>query len=118
MNEITFFDKVRELGIKYDHHATDLYIPVNSVTRELLKEYGIKASMFKSNLDEDKGSLWYDVPFRYLPEWYNKPNVKVNGYQIRFNDFWNEWQVSHDDIGANLFRSNSFNDCQEFAEKG
>jgi len=42
----------------------------------------------------------------------------VNGYKIRFNSMWDEWQVSHDNIGANLFRSKNFNHCKEFAEKG
>lgn len=45
-------------------------------------------------------------------------NIIVNGYKIRFNSMWNEWQVSHNDIGANLFLSDSFSDCCEFAEKG
>lgn len=116
--KMELFDKVRELGIKYDSHYSDLYLPVNPQTSALLKEYGITASTFKYNLDEDKGSLWYDVPFHYLPYWYNKTGVKINGYQVRFNSMWDEWQVSHDEIGANLFRSNSFNDCNEFAQKG
>lgn len=118
LEKMQLFDKVRELGIKYDSHCSDLYLPVNSQTSELLKEYGIQASTFKSNLDEDKGSLWYDVPFRYLPYWYNNPNIRVNGYKIRFNEFWDEWQVSHDDIGANLCNSKDFNVCFEYAMKG
>ena len=45
-------------------------------------------------------------------------NIMVNGYKIRFNSMWDEWQVSHEDIGANLFLSKNFNHCKEFAEKG
>lgn len=45
-------------------------------------------------------------------------NIKVNGYKIRFNSMWNEWQTSHDGIGANLCNSKDFNVCVEYAEKG
>lgn len=45
-------------------------------------------------------------------------NIMVNGYKIRFNSFWDEWQVSHDDIGANLCNSKDFKVCFEHAIKG
>lgn len=44
--------------------------------------------------------------------------IMINGYKIRFNSIWDEWQVSHDNIGANLFLSKNFSHCKEFAEKG
>ena len=65
----SIFAEVVSLGIPYDNHATDLYIPVTDQTTRLLKKYGIKADKFKSNID---GKIWYDVPFAYDPEWENK----------------------------------------------
>ena len=28
-----------------------------------------------------------------------KYNFVVNGYQIKYNDFWGKWQVYHSEIG-------------------
>jgi len=72
------FNEVKELGIKYDSHYSDLYIPVNAQTRELVKKYLSSpidgkpnhcVSTFHSNLSEEKGQLWYDLAFQYLPYW-------------------------------------------------
>lgn len=62
------YDKVITLGIEYDHHESDLYIPVNDQTKRLMKdfEYRILSKVFKSNID---GSPWYEIPFAYTPWW-------------------------------------------------
>jgi hypothetical protein len=41
----------------------------------------------------------------------------VNGYKIRFNSFFNEWQVSHDEIGrCEEFKTEA--EATEYAKKG
>lgn len=41
----------------------------------------------------------------------------VNGYRIRFNPLWKEWQVSHDEIGpCGEFQTEA--EAIEVAEKG
>ena len=42
----------------------------------------------------------------------------VNGYGISFNPFWDEWQIDHDDIGANIANFKNLFDAIEFAQKG
>lgn len=49
------------------------------------------------------------------------PNEKpffVNGYEIKFNPYWNEFQVSHYLIGANIAAFETITEAVEFAEKG
>jgi hypothetical protein len=57
-------------GIPVESHCSDLYIPVNEITRKLVAEYaaagGTRAETFTSNID---GKRWYDVPFAYSPYW-------------------------------------------------
>jgi len=51
----------------------------------------------------------------------NKEQLKeifVNDYEIRFNPFWNTFQVSHDNIGANIAEFNTLQEAKEFCEKG
>lgn len=116
------FDKVIDLGIKYDSHYSDLYLPVNEQTTELLKEYDLlnsaSVSQFTSQLPDEKGSQWYDIAFKYLPYWYNKAGTRVNGYTIRFNDLWNHWIVSHDEIGAGLTEFTDINFAIDYCNKG
>jgi len=37
----------------------------------------------------------------------NKDTLHINGYTIRYNPLWKEWQVSHPEIGV----------CGEFKDK-
>ena len=45
-------------------------------------------------------------------------NIKINDYDVQWNDFWGEWQVSHKEIGANLFRTTKKQDAIDFAKYG
>jgi len=44
--------------------------------------------------------------------------LTVNGYKITYNQFYEEFQVSHDDIGANLLSTDDLEECIEYSEKG
>jgi len=57
------FKQVLEMGLNYDHHASDLYIEDTPKAVELLKRYAYWASLERF-LDSDKVA-WWDVPFAY-----------------------------------------------------
>jgi len=63
MNEV--FEKVKELGIEWDRHASDLYIPVTEETIEIIDSYKFKCNVtrFKSEID---GTMWFDIPFALI----------------------------------------------------
>lgn len=74
----SFYDQVKAAGIAYDHHETDLYVPVNDDTRKLVEAYRFKSNVtqFTSQID---GKRWFDIPFAYLPAWEaksHKTNLK------------------------------------------
>lgn len=62
----SIYEKCVELGVEVCSHASDLHVPVNEVTRELMKSFDGPYSTFTSNID---GALWYDVFFAYDPFW-------------------------------------------------
>lgn len=66
--QLTLFDRIELAGVPHTHHYSDLYIPVNPVTRRLIAEYQYRdnVTQFVNNLD---GQPWYDVPFAYIPFW-------------------------------------------------
>lgn len=67
--EITsIWDEVKRLGIQFDSHETDLYIPVNEQTKELVDRWKFKcnARTFVNQIDH---KFWYDLPFAYVPAW-------------------------------------------------
>lgn len=63
---MSLYTDLIEAGQPVSNWQSDLYCPVNAVTRELLAKHQLKASTFTSNKD---GQLWYDVPFMFDPYW-------------------------------------------------
>jgi hypothetical protein len=72
---LNIYDEVKNQGIEFDNHCSDLYIPVNEQTQELVNNYQYKNSVtaFISNIDQ---KLWYDIPFAYYP-YYDIPVRKI-----------------------------------------
>lgn len=66
--KVALWNQVKALGIPWDSHETDLYIPVNDQTRALIDAYEFKCNVtqFTSQID---GKRWFDIPFAYLPAW-------------------------------------------------
>jgi len=65
---MNIYEEVKRRHIEFDHHESDLYIPVNSATKELIKKYKFAGNVtrFTSAID---GKPWYDIPFAYDPFW-------------------------------------------------
>lgn len=61
-----------------DHWQTDLYLKVTPVSKKLVDEYEFKniVEIFTSDYPDDKGTLWYDIPFAYIPECDKRLNNK------------------------------------------
>ena len=68
---MTIFEKVKKLGIVYDNHCSDLYIPVNDETKKLVHEYvEYKQCVTTFNCQTD-GALWFNIAFAYDPWWHD-----------------------------------------------
>lgn len=67
----SIYDKMIENGIECSNHYSDLYVPVNPVTIEMLKQYEFKEDVrvFTSNID---GKAMFNIPFAYKPYWIEK----------------------------------------------
>ena len=66
------YTAMTKAGVQIEHHETDLYVPVNEQTTAILGNYPLAESIatkFRSDHPDDKGTLWYDIPFAYLPGW-------------------------------------------------
>ena len=71
--EPSLYDEMVKAGVEMDHHESDLYVPVNDVTRAILARYPKQArKTFASNPD---GKPWYDIHFAYEPFWADKIEV-------------------------------------------
>jgi hypothetical protein len=62
------YSKVVAKGIPHSNHESDLYIPVNDETRELIKNYAFPTNV-TTFVNRVEGGLWYDIPFAYIPFW-------------------------------------------------
>ena len=56
-----------------DHHATDLYLKVNSTSSLIVGALDNRAllNVFRSNIEPRE--LWYELPFCYIPGWTRDP---------------------------------------------
>lgn len=60
--------QIQKQNIKYSHHESDLYIPVNHKTKDLIERYEFRKNV-KEFVSEVENTLWYDIPFGYMPFW-------------------------------------------------
>ena len=68
MDEQTIFEEVCRAGIPFDNHESDLYIPVNQVTKEIISRYP-ESQPVGTFINQQNGELWYDLAFKFLPFW-------------------------------------------------
>ncbi len=50
-----------------DHHESDLYTPVNDVSKSILKRYGNTSAEIFTH--QTLKTQWYDIPFAFDPWW-------------------------------------------------
>lgn len=67
----SIYDEMVKKGIECSNHYSDLYVPVNPVTIEIVKQYEFKEGVrvFTSKID---GKAMFDIPFAYKPYWIEK----------------------------------------------
>ena len=67
---MSLYTDIVAAGVPYDHHESDLYIPMTDQTNELVAyhlERGLaKPTLFRNNKDHTQ---WIDIPFAYDPYW-------------------------------------------------
>lgn len=70
-NVMDLYDQMTAAGSIMDSHYSDLYVPVNDITRAIVRDYKYKKNVttFKCQID---GKVWYDIPFAYKPYWEGK----------------------------------------------
>jgi hypothetical protein len=68
-NVTSIYEAMKAAGVQIESHATDLYVPVNDVTRAIIAEYESKENVrtFISNIEPRVP--WFDIPFAYDPAW-------------------------------------------------
>ena len=65
------YEELKNAGVEIANHESDLYCPVNVITKEIVSryEYSQNVTIFK---DQITGKPWYNIPFAYTPFWENK----------------------------------------------
>lgn len=70
--EKTLFQTVKEMGLDWDSHETDLYIKCTPEANELIKNYRFKGNVTRFISKVGDRVPWFDVPFAYDPAWEKK----------------------------------------------
>ncbi len=66
---MTLFEEIKQAGIPYDHHNSDLYVRHTQEAMAILNKYPLNkknATKFKcASGHPDAGQVWIDIPFAY-----------------------------------------------------
>lgn len=65
-DQMDIYKELSKAGCDLSSHCSDLYVPVNEVSRDIVNRYRYKGNVttFKSEID---GVLHFDIPFAYYP---------------------------------------------------
>lgn len=68
---MSIYEQLKALNIPMDHHESDLHVPVTPETRKIVNAYEFRSivTTFISNTEK---TLWYNIPFAYMPFWERK----------------------------------------------
>jgi hypothetical protein len=79
------YKKLKDSGVEMESYQSDLYVPVNETTTEILEAYEVKdnVSTFRSDID---GTRWYEIPFGYLPYWEKRTNKRLYSKKIKADE--------------------------------
>jgi hypothetical protein len=80
MNTKTLFQSIKDAGIPFANHESDLYIPDTPEARAILDRFPLQrdnATRFTNQADPHEGERWIDVPFAYAPWWEAKQGKGV-----------------------------------------
>lgn len=78
VSSLTLYQLLTAHDIDHHHHESDLYVPANELTAELIAEWEtanrcrVECSEFWNAVD---GGLWLDLPFQYDPYWQRSRSV-------------------------------------------
>lgn len=75
MSTKSLFQTIKEAGIPFDNHESDLYVPDTPQVREILEQScfsTLKPEWFINQAPPHKGETWVDIPFAYEPFWERK----------------------------------------------
>jgi hypothetical protein len=65
---LPIYHALKNIGAEIDNHYSDLHVKADPKVVAVLSEYKMakKTKVFRSRID---GSLWYEIPFAFLPWW-------------------------------------------------
>ncbi len=73
---MNIYDQLKAAGAQIDNHESDLYVKADDVSRPIIEAARTKgdpaaknATTFRNQRPEEKGQIWYDIPFAYSPWW-------------------------------------------------
>ncbi len=65
---MSIYTEMKAAGVEIDNHCSDMYVPDNATTREIVKGYEYKCNVIRFISDID-GTPWLNIPFAYDPWW-------------------------------------------------
>jgi len=78
----TIYQDCIAAGCRTGHHESDLYVRADEAGRTVVQGAiaagripRVNVTLFQSEMPDEKGQLWYELPFAYDPWWEKKMAV-------------------------------------------
>lgn len=65
------YEEMINAGVVCSSHCSDLYVPVNAITTEIISRYDFKCNVTRF-ISQIEKVPFYDIPFAYTPYWEHK----------------------------------------------
>ncbi len=81
---MTLYEELVAAGCRIGNHESDLYVRADDISRPIIHA-AVKAkriarpALFASQRPDEKGQLWYEIPFAYVPFWEIRLQAPVKG---------------------------------------
>lgn len=72
---MSIYKQMVDAGVQCQNHYSDLYVPINDVTRPIVAEWPYR-SLVKAFVNQVEGGVWYDIPFAFDPYWEKRGKEK------------------------------------------
>lgn len=68
---MTLFEQIKNAGIPYSNHSSDLYVKDCEESRAILNQHPLPKANARTFINQQNQERWIDIPFNYMPFWEN-----------------------------------------------
>jgi len=82
------YHELKAAGVETANHESDLYFPKTEQTAAILLKHKPEADIAQTFRHSTLNTIWFDVPFAFVPWWEACRTAQVYGNARVYGDWW------------------------------